>query len=226
MKQPGKEVGTNRIDTEYTKRLLEACLDLLGKYEGYMNTLDAAHYDSRRIPELRDRLRQVIRTFDRIVTLTGRTVDATIGLLGFHIDEATAVLTPDLTRTLLNPEAMKERDDLDQDLLLLTEAFYNTAWRLREIMHPKRCGLPGLCGFEAIGVRNVRNHIMLHPEPMDVARPLWSHGLSKDRGPTLGGAHEGQTSPKIADAGLYINAQEFAERLHHRLSDALVGHSA
>ena len=200
--------------------LLVQCERLLNKYEGFANATKPAGYDGARIMELRERLAILQSTYRRIVSIVGPAFDAATATFGMHIDQRTDTFMVDPS-LIFNEEVMRHSRELDLTLFEMTESFYHTAWRIREMIHPKACGLPGLCGFDASGIRNVRNLIMVHPETAKGPTALWSRGLSREQGPTLGGAHVGTEPPSFADPGLFANAFEFAQNLHTRLSKAI-----
>lgn len=47
---------------------------------------------------------------------------------------------------------------------LFAETFYYVSFRIREILRSKKFPLPYIQGFESKGVRDVRNHVLAHPE--------------------------------------------------------------
>lgn len=106
---------------------------------------------------------------------------------------------------------------------LCTESFYYLAFRFRQILTVanKLTGnhaLPLLKSFEASGVRDVRNHLVEHPEGRSSQRFSQDHSLGGASGPRLkldAGATE------YLDAGLFANAAEFKRELGRLLSAAI-----
>ena len=85
------------------------------------------------------------------------------------------------------------------ELRLSTEAFYYFAARFIKIL---KC-FPKLKTFDAPGIRNVRNHLIEHP---DVTQQDW--GYSARTGPALKSTtprHPGKKHVPL-DAGLFVNA--------------------
>lgn len=106
-----------------------------------------------------------------------------------------------------------ESYDLIEEIQTLTEAFYYFAFRTMRMFQelPGAPGLPATRGFDAPGVREVRNWLVEHPE-----FPGGGFQMGADRGPILGLRFD--TDPKEhQDAGLYVNAMEFREKLMSRL---------
>lgn len=52
----------------------------------------------------------------------------------------------------------------EDEVRVLLEAFYYSAHRIRDILQAGRSLLTGIGRFEAEGVRNVRNHLVEHPD--------------------------------------------------------------
>ena len=97
------------------------------------------------------------------------------------------------------------------ELEIITECFYHFAFRLREILQTYH---PAFEGFESKAIRDVRNHLLVHPEKQGKDAKIFpSFGFSDDLniGPRIkdynGGNHLNQ------DKGLFVNASEFRESL-------------
>lgn len=98
---------------------------------------------------------------------------------------------------------------------ILTEAFYHGAWRVIEIC---KVDLGGeLKTFKPLGVRDVRNQLLVHVSDFKKKNGLVSPAIvigdGKGNGPRLQ-----MMSVEHIDAGLYENARQFAEELSDRLS--------
>lgn len=103
--------------------------------------------------------------------------------------------------------------ELIDEVQLLTEAFYYFAFRAMKMLQllPNLPNLPALKGFDAVGVRVVRNQLIEHPD-----FPSRGFQMGAERGPVVGLRFD--SDPKEPqDAGLYTNAVEFREKLLPRL---------
>jgi hypothetical protein len=120
--------------------------------------------------------------------------------------------------------AAHERDQHLQFVMrLLTESFYYFSFRARQILRNKVHAFPGLGSFEAVGVRDVRNHLIEHPEG-ELSRVfnrtfMWSPDTGMHLKPSR---HEWENS-SFVDVGIKANAKEFAERLSAALDRATHG---
>lgn len=93
------------------------------------------------------------------------------------------------------------------EIELLAECFYYLAFRTQRLI----ASLPHLKGFEVSGVRDVRNHLIEHPEGKDSGVINRGFQFGAERGPVLRGPRL-ETDPKDwQDPGLYANAREFRE---------------
>jgi hypothetical protein len=96
---------------------------------------------------------------------------------------------------------------------LYAETFYYLAFRFRQILTTQnpatgKYAFPNLKSFEAMGVRDVRNHLLEHPEGRTSQVFSQDHSLGGFDGPKLkidasGTAH--------VDRGLFVNAAEFKQ---------------
>jgi hypothetical protein len=110
------------------------------------------------------------------------------------------------------------------ELKLLTEAFYYFAERVRSILKKDkraRPKIPGLEAFDCEGVRNVRNHLLEHPE--GATSQIWSpsFGFGGSSGPCLKPSRSESTAGRLLDQGLYANAEEFRRNLDAVLRRAI-----
>jgi hypothetical protein len=93
------------------------------------------------------------------------------------------------------------------------EAFYYFAWRARDAL----AAIPDVSlRFDPVGIRNVRNHMLEHPNTEHGLMASWwqfdcPEGLILAPGSPVGQA-------KFTDKGLYPNAQEFVEKLNAKFS--------
>jgi hypothetical protein len=122
------------------------------------------------------------------------------------------------------PNALTADMDLLQsstsdELWVLLEAFYYSAHRVRDILRDNREDLPDLGGFEATGVRDVRNHLVEHPTRQSgVVVPSLKCGGPV--GPQLKAVRFSPDPVGTFDAGLHENCREFLEALAVTLARA------
>lgn len=106
---------------------------------------------------------------------------------------------------------------LAEQLLFYTEAFYWFAWRTRQAIQ----FIPGLKRFDCVGVRNVRNKLIEHPEEKNGPSGVgggW--GITSD-GVTLHVGRDHEHHRRYPDYGMIINGEEFFDNLISMLSEAL-----
>jgi hypothetical protein len=101
----------------------------------------------------------------------------------------------------------------------LTEAFYYLASRFRTIL--RKGPFPGLHSFECEGARNVRNHLLEHPEGGNSRIFAQSFGVGGEQGPTLKIERDAGQEHVFPDAGLWANAQEIKNNLEALLDRLL-----
>lgn len=106
------------------------------------------------------------------------------------------------------------------ELRLLLEAFYYSAHRVRDILQDGAAELPGLSHFEAIGVRNVRNHLIEHPSRKSGVL-IFSYAAGGPVGPQLKPVRWSLDPPGTQDNGLHKNAKEFEEALDRTLERSI-----
>lgn len=128
----------------------------------------------------------------------------------------------DLRAVPTSREQMRMWDHAWREVRLFTEIFYFFAWRLVEILKPRRREALVFTGFrnlEARGVTLVRNHLLEHPEKHG---EIFQQNLTiTDAGPVLKGfavvvrSATGRTEPDGAsiDRGLFVNAKELHDEL-------------
>ena len=106
---------------------------------------------------------------------------------------------------------------------LLAESYYYLAARFRGILTTRNKlthlhALPLLESFEAEGVRNVRNHLLEHPEGRTSQQFSQDHSLGGENGPEL---EVGTDNASHVDKGMFVNASEFKQELGKTLSAAI-----
>jgi hypothetical protein len=110
------------------------------------------------------------------------------------------------------------------EIKLFTECFYYLAGRIRSMLRHKEVPLPGLEKFEALGVRNVRNQLLEHPEGANSRVFINSWGFGASHGPVLKALrYEGQEQI-FPDNGLYSNALEMKQNMESFLQQVIQGH--
>ena len=95
--------------------------------------------------------------------------------------------------------------ELPDELELQSECFYWVANRARSILKQ----MPGLSSFEALGIRNVRNNLIEHPERPSSNIMISSFGYGMPQGPVLKALRYSHQTEIFPDAGLFVNAVEF-----------------
>jgi hypothetical protein len=205
---------------EDVARVLDDCISLLRQYAASKH---GATCERRLLSEFHDRLVRLLFAFRRITELAPKALEAGYEMAGWRVDKASGKIIERFDPTPIRADmtAVERKSNIDSELFILTEWFYYTAWRLREIIHAKSCDLPGLCGFEAEGVRDVRNHVLQHPENYDLNRQVQSTAVHDTEGPMLGVGFWTPPTTPFRDRGLYNNALEFATNLKTKLSRAV-----
>jgi hypothetical protein len=149
-----------------------------------------------------------------------------------NLDEMNAQFGKMVMVERLNDKGEKEMyngaQERDKHLLfvmrLLTESFYYFAFRVRQILRNKVHPFPFVASFESVGVRDVRNHLIEHPEgraSLVFNRTfMWYAGS----GMHLKSGRQEWEKGEFIDAGLKVNAAEFAENLYAVLQFAIDAH--
>jgi len=124
--------------------------------------------------------------------------------------------------TPMPPEAQMSRENGYRSIALMfeiklhVECFYYFAARARSIIR----GMPQVKSFEATGVRNVRNHLIEHPEGRASQVLSRSFGFGGANGPVVKAIRE-STETAHPDAGLFAKPREFADNLEKTLENAV-----
>lgn len=130
-------------------------------------------------------------------------------------------------RTMLttgSPDILKEVVDSSEKngVVIKTgvESFYHFAFRVREILNHHTKPLPGIGSFECIEIRDVRNHLLVHPERhTQLYAQSWS--WDTEGGPALKNFGPFANPEHVRDQGLYVNARSFEERFVTCVDSAL-----
>ena len=156
------------------------------------------------VTEVLKRLAQM----DRILTMV-RSLDAESGAIVAGIAEYARTEQGDPPP----PELWHRTSAIGRDVEMLTEAFYYFAFRFREVVRR----IPGFANFDAVGVRDVRNHLIEHPERTSkVLGGSFKHGGPE--GPVLKPIRSEAQKDVSLDRGLFVNAAEMRDELQRRLA--------
>jgi hypothetical protein len=151
--------------------------------------------------EIYKRLRQLSWTIEKVMSLVQHSVSQ-----GMRMLPGEAPVDSNYQK------AFADRLETSDQIELHTESFYWIAHRTGTAIR----SMPGLSSFEAIGVRNVRNHLLEHVEKRGGSSNV---GIGWGAGVGLDGVIVGGNGPTIAaiiagkDRGLYPNALEFFKEL-------------
>lgn len=210
-------------------RRFQSTIDLFDEYYRGADRIKLAGFNRDLAVELRERLEQLGWLVDQIRALEERSEAAmTRAKLAFsaHVER--------LKREGLDfekqpvPEDAKvtreeARDSIDAQfqMKLYSESFYYLAGRARALLRNKDEPLPGLGGFESRGVRDVRNHLLEHPEGSASRIFIASWAWGGPQGPVMKSIRYAGQEDLFRDAGLYVNASEFIGQLEMLLGAAL-----
>ena len=106
--------------------------------------------------------------------------------------------------------------DILEEVRFFTESFYYFGWRAREILR----SLPGLGSVDGLGLRNVRNHLLEHPEKQSKVF-VESFIAGGPEGPVLKGLRLSHQADLFPDSGLYVNAAEFFLNVTSKLQELI-----
>jgi hypothetical protein len=172
--------------------------------------------------EVRGRLRSLQWTHHRLVQLDAK-LDATGRA---RSPESQPVVLKQIFSDGGRPDCTTHRHaqlpfEIQDEVRVLLESFYYSAHRVRDILRDGREALPGVASFEAVGVRNVRNHLVEHPSKKGgVLVPSIATGGPV--GPQLKPLRWSLDESGTHDAGLHANAAEFATAFDASMSAGIV----
>jgi len=174
---------------------LDSSVAVLDRYVSYLASTRTGQYDRDLGEEAKKRIRQLARCLARIIQLA-QELEATHEAIAqrAHPDN------PEI------PSLVRATTDLADEIERETESFYETAWRLRNVIRT----FPGQRGFEIAGIRDVRNKLIVHPEKFGELF-LNSFQYSTSTGPVLKPQSSGVAD--LIDRGLWSNAGELQERI-------------
>jgi hypothetical protein len=103
------------------------------------------------------------------------------------------------------------------EIRIFAEAFYYCAFRLTKVCQDQ-LGLK----VAAVGIRDVRNHLLQHPEGKSSGVIEQGSSWSPDSGVVLKGVRRVENQNTFPDKGFHANARELAESLESTLTRALL----
>jgi len=117
-----------------------------------------------------------------------------------------------------------------EEVRLFTEMFYLVAWRLMEVLNGSGSrAFPSVCKIKGRSIRDVRNHLIQHPEKRKPVPDYRQRLIVTDAGPVLktstvlvrGATGRSEPDEASVDRGLYVNAEELRGELDACLINAL-----
>lgn len=204
----------------------------IATFDRYIKYLDAQgipEFNSDLGAEVRERLQQLdyiinrVKELEYIATNVSRRFDAEFKAHLEDLDQRGVSYEeePDFPFTLMTTEEVEAHNKATFEMTLLTEAFYYFAGRVRSILRHPSTPLPGLSGFECVGVRNTRNKLLEHPDGKDSQVWIRSFGCGGKQGPVIKALRYDHQKDVFPDSGLYKNAEEFCANLERMLGKAL-----
>jgi hypothetical protein len=188
-------------------------------YRAKLNKEKPAGFNRDLAAEVSERLRQLSFLCDKIKEL-----EAQITQLGILICEVTEKTKGTLSAedTAIAHTRIGVHTSFGFEIRLYVETFYYFAFRIRTILQHKSKPLFNLHKFECIGVRDVRNHLIEHPEKQGspIYMQSWSVG-GNTQGPQLKNARREIQASSFYDRGLWVNVEEFRINLEKLLDKAI-----
>ncbi len=196
--------------TASRKSMFERSRILLEQYYGALLNKGMSLRAKHLIHELRARLRTLQWLHSRLVDLDKQVE----GEARASIPPSEA--QPDVMKCVFSDGGRPHNDDFREgkvafssadELRALLEAFYYCAFRVRDILRDRRAVLQGLGSFEAVGIRNVRNHLIEHSDgPSGII--VSSFATGGPVGPQLKPIRWSSDPIGTNDDGLHANAAE------------------
>lgn len=168
---------------------LEPAIQLFYGYIGRPDIQAAEGFDVYLASEALERLEQAQWLLRRVVRL---------------VDERSGAI-----HRIRAAEAVQSEPEFE--LRLLTECFYYITARFRSIM--RRGAVPGLEALEVVGIRNVRNLLIEHPEGDNSGVLMRSWSFGDPEGPKLKPGRFEHQAQVFQDPGLFLNALELRDAL-------------
>jgi hypothetical protein len=187
--------------------------DLITKFNNYLNLLEKVEGPD---PARNDLGAEALERLNQLAFIFAQ-------LKGIDEQFATTIM---LTQTNEHGQeehynATHERDEhLRFVMRLLTESYYYFAFRLRQLLRNSAHPFVGLALFESVGVRNVRNHLIEHPEGKSSKIFNRTFSWTKESGMHLKTGRQPWESSEFIDAGFAANSGEFNINLNAVLDSA------
>lgn len=187
---------------------------LLEEYYAVVHTDPPQWRTAHLIGEARARLRDLDYIYVRILTIE----EGMAQLMGVVPRNLRSSIESKTIQVELGPPLQPEHRTTpqgftsDDELRTLLEHFYWSAARLRDLIRDSARDLPYVSGFEATGVRDVRNHLVEHPTGKRGV-PVYSFAFGGPVGPQLKPVRLSSDEPGTLDEGLQRNASQLAGSL-------------
>lgn len=205
----------------------DSTIKLLDTYQTNLGGEPPPNYNGDLLSEVRERLQMLSILYEKVhevETIAMSLIPQSFGLafeyFGYDAEGKLRIKrTPTEEEGHRLREYMAQQNAATLEMKMYLEAFYYFAARIRKILKSKEEPLPLLRSFESKGVRDVRNHLIEHPQ---VLTPACGYGGQE--GPKLKGVHYPGQEDVIKDQGFRKNALEFKENLEKVLNKALRRH--
>jgi hypothetical protein len=192
-------------------------------FDAYCARTHRSKFPVELVGEVSERLRQLNWLLNQVSDLENADHDAVKSfsramqshalLLEIDVKSATTNAPVDFSKVADAYHASMHQRALE--IRTLTEAFYYFASRLRDVLRE----FPLLGNFESKGVRDVRHHLIEHPEKVSkIFQQSIAYG--DEFGPRLKVGTPAGSGARFSDNGLYANAEEFAQNLTDKLQNA------
>ena len=202
--------------------MFESTIALLDKYYWKCDLEEAPGFDAQLVKEIRGRLRQLEHLYDQILTLQNEILAEEERKQGPRPPDTNWVLVftnfgpppdPNIAEDGIDPLSVSEQ------LMLVTEAFYYIAHRVKKIVDQCGASLPQLARFTAAGVARVRNNLLEHAN-RSAGTSVFSFSVSNAAGVRLRPVSRLTDSDTHMDQGILRNAAEFKADLEAVLERA------
>jgi hypothetical protein len=209
--------------------LFQSTITLFDRYYRAVDSARARGFNRELGVELRERLQQMDWLVSRVQELEQRADNAMArsqAVFRAHVERIQREgldyeAEPAPGHVQLTSTEAADMLTAEFEIKLNTESFYYLAGRARTLLRHGEEPLPGLASFEAKGARDVRNHLLEHPEGASSRVFANSWGRGGVSGPVLKSIRNTGGQMVFRDAGLYVNATEFRDRLEQVLTVAL-----
>ncbi|TIP72182.1 hypothetical protein [Mesorhizobium sp.] len=210
-----------RADEERAANIaLDGLTKVIEEFDEYYRWLDKAHQGSlnEQAIDVRKRIVQthlILRLLNTALS-ESRSINALADEAGNAAEGSSdewAVLN---ARVAAFQPHMKRQSELMELIELYSDVFYWVAARAMKASNY----LPGLKPFVASGIRDVRNHLVEHPEKADSRIFNGGFGFGMPSGPVLAAMRTDQQPSFWKDPGLFVNVGEFCNKFTQALRAA------